>query len=179
MCDSLFLLEWRDTITIMKRIKNFLFKLIYVMIIIYLLVFLPILWGYKPLVIISGSMEPTLKTGGILYYHEEKLENFKTNDILVYKTRNHIVSHRVIENLDVGFITKGDANRSNDSDIIEKTRVLGKGTNWCIPLLGLYADFIYTHKYLLFISVAILLIDLCHEYYINHKKKVGVHNEKI
>ena len=74
-------------------------------------------------------MEPTLQVGGLLYYHEEELENFKKDDILVYKARNHIISHRVIDKLDDGFITKGDANKSHDADMIENSRVLGKGTN--------------------------------------------------
>lgn len=161
------------------KIKNLIFNILYILVIIYLLIFIPSFWGHKPLVVISGSMEPTLKVGGILYYHEEELSNFKKDDILVYKTRNHIISHRVVENLDTGFITKGDANKSNDSDIIENERVLGKGTNWCIPYIGLYADFIYTHKYILFISVALLLIDLCNDYYISHKKRVRDDNEKI
>lgn len=160
------------------KIKNFIFSILYVLVIIYLLIFVPSLWGQKPLVVISGSMEPTLQVGGLLYYHEEDLNNFKKDDILVYKSRNHIISHRVVEKLNDGFITKGDANKSYDPDMIENSRVLGKGTNWSIPYLGLYADFIYTHKYLLFISIAILLIDLCYDYYITHKKKVGNEYEK-
>lgn len=160
------------------KIKNFIFSILYVLIIIYLLIFVPSLWGHRPLVVISGSMEPTLQVGGLLYYHEENIDNFKKDDILVYKSRNHIISHRVVEKLDDGFITKGDANKSVDSDIISNSKVLGKGTNWCIPYLGLYADFIYTHKYLLFILIAILLVDLCNDSYRNHKKKVGAVNEK-
>ena len=160
------------------KIKNFIFSILYFLIIIYLLIFVPTLWGYKPLVVISGSMEPTLQVGGLLYYHEENIDNFMKDDILVYKSRNHIISHRVVEKLDDGFITKGDANKSVDSDIISNSKVLGKGTNWCIPYLGLYADFIYTNKYLLFISIAILLVDLCNNSYRNYKKKVGGINEK-
>lgn len=161
------------------KIKNFMFSILYVLVIIYLLIFIPSFWGHKPLVVISGSMEPTLQVGGLLYYYEENLDNFKKDDILVYKSRNHIISHRVVEKVDDGFITKGDANKSYDSDIIDNSRVLGKGTNWCIPYLGLYADFIYTHKYLLFISIAILLVDLCYDYYVNYKKKVGIKYEKV
>ena len=160
------------------KIKNFIFRIVYVLIIIYLMIFIPSFWGHKPLVVISGSMEPTLKVGGLLYYHEQNLDDFDRGDILVYQTKEHIISHRIVEQKDNGFITKGDANNSADSNLINNKQVLGKGTNWCIPYLGLYADFIYTHKYLLFISIAILLIDLCYDYYITHKKKVGYSYEK-
>lgn len=160
-------------------IKNTIFGIIYILVLIYLMIFIPTFWGYKPLVVISGSMEPTLKVGSLLYYHDKNLNDFEQGDILVYRSKNHIISHRVVENLEDGFITKGDANKTNDSIIVSDEQVLGEGTNWCIPYLGLYADFIYTHKYLLFITVSILIIDLCCDYYITHKKGVGNNAKNI
>ena len=160
------------------KIKDILFKIVYILIIIYLLTFIPSIWGHKPLVVISGSMEPTLNVGGILYYHKQDIDSFEKGDVLVYKTKHHIISHRVVDKTDTGFITKGDANKSNDSSEINYSQVLGKGTNWCIPLLGYYSDFIYHHKYLLVISIFILVIDLCFDFYRNHKRKDGVKNEK-
>jgi signal peptidase len=161
------------------KIKDFILKIVYVLIIIYLLVFVPSFWGYKPLMVISGSMEPTLNVGGILYYHNEDIDNFNNGDILVYETTDHIISHRIVEKVDDGFITKGDANNTIDSNIINANQVLGKGTNWCIPYIGYYANFVYTHKYILFISVAVIIIDLCNDTYKNHKKKVGSEVEKM
>ena len=160
------------------KIKNIIFKILYMLIIIYLLIFVPCIWGHKPLVVISGSMEPSLKVGSILYYHYEEHDNFNKNDILVFKSKEHIISHRIVENLEDGFITKGDANSIIDSSEIYDNQVLGKGTNWCIPYLGFYADFIYTHKYLLFISIIILIIDLCNDNYREHKKKGKLKYEK-
>lgn len=161
------------------KIKNVIFRILYVLIIIYLLVFVPCLWGHKPLVVISGSMEPTLNVGGILYYEKIDLEDFKIDDILVYKTKDHIISHRIVDIVDDGFITKGDANNSIDNNLINKNQVLGKGTNWSIPYIGYYADFIYTHKYLLYISLSIIVIDLLNDFYRDHKKKRGLINEKV
>ena len=51
-----------------KFIKNIILKLIYAIVFTYILVFVPVIIGYKPLVVLSGSMEPILKVGGILYY---------------------------------------------------------------------------------------------------------------
>lgn len=161
------------------KIKNVIFRILYVLIIIYLLVFVPCLWGHKPLVVISGSMEPTLKVGGILYYEKIDLEDFKIDDILVYKTKDHIISHRIVDIIDDGFITKGDANNSIDNNLINKNQVLGKGTDWSIPYIGYYADFIYTHKYLLYISLSIIVVDLLNDFYRDHKKKRGLINEKV
>ena len=141
----------------------------------YLIIFIPKLFGYNPLVVISGSMEPTLKVGGLLYYEEIDINDFKEKDILVYELKDHIISHRVIEHLDNGFITKGDANDSYDSSIVSDNQVLGRGTNWSIPLLGYYADFIFRHKYILKILLSIGIIDLFVDYLIKRKDR---QNEK-
>lgn len=159
----------------MKLLKKITLKCIYILLIIYLSIFIPVFWGYKPLVVISGSMEPILKVGGLLYYHSEEYSNINKNDILVYKTKKHIVSHRVISKDKNSFITKGDANKSNDFNPVQLSKILGKGTNWSIPYLGIYADFIYTHKYILYILIFILCIDLCNSL---RKKGNNIDEEK-
>lgn len=133
--------------------KNIIFKVFYILIIIYLIIFIPVLWGKKPLVVISGSMEPILKVGGILYYEKIHLDDFKKDDILVYQLNEHIVSHRIVNINEYGFETKGDNNISNDSYIVDKNNVIGRGNNWSIPYIGYYADFIYNHKYLLIVMI--------------------------
>ena len=153
----------------MKFLKEIFIKIIYVFLLIYLIIFIPKLFGYNPLVVISGSMEPTLKVGGLLYYEEIDINDFKEKDILVYELKDHIISHRVVEHLDNGFITKGDANNSYDSSIVNDNQVLGRGTNWSIPLLGYYADFIFRHKYILKILLSIGIIDLFVDYLIKRK----------
>lgn len=133
--------------------KNIIFKVFYILIIIYLIIFIPVLWGKRPLVVISGSMEPILKVGGILYYEKINLDDFKKDDILVYQLNEHIVSHRIGNINEYGFETKGDNNNSNDSYIVDKNNVIGRGNNWSIPYIGYYADFIYNHKYLLIVMI--------------------------
>ena len=153
----------------MRFLKEIFIKIIYLFLLMYLIIFIPKLFGYNPLVVISGSMEPTLKVGGLLYYEEIDINDFKEKDILVYELKDHIISHRVVEHLDNGFITKGDANNSYDSSIVSDNQVLGRGTNWSIPFLGYYADFIFRHKYILKILLSIGIIDLFVDYLIKRK----------
>lgn len=143
-------------------LKNIIIKLLYILISIYLIIFIPSIWGEKPLVIISGSMEPILKVGGILYYKQEKIENFKEGDVLVYQLNDLIISHRIIKIIDNSFITKGDNSETIDVNEVSKYQILGKGTNWSIPYIGYYADFIYNHKYLLVIATGLIFIDICY-----------------
>jgi len=163
----------------LTKIKNLIFRIVYILILVYLMIYIPSFWGYNPLVVVSGSMEPSLKVGGLLYYNEKNKEDFKTGDIIVFKSKEHIISHRLVEKTETGYITKGDANNTTDPHEIKHTQLLGEGTKWCIPFLGYYADFIYSNKYLLYISVAIITLDLCNDAYGEHKRKVAKNNEKM
>ena len=156
-----------------NKLKNIILKIIYILIVIYLLIFIPAICGKKPLVVISGSMEPTLKVGGILYYENIEIDKLNKGDILVYQLNNHTISHRIEEITENGFITKGDNNLSLDTYEVLKPQVIGKGTNWSIPYLGYYADFIYNHKYLIVIAVGLITIDL----YLTNSERRNV-NEK-
>ena len=156
-----------------KRLKNNIFKIIYILVLIYLIIFIPTFWGKNPLVVISGSMEPTLKVGGILYYEKIDLNDFKEGDILVYELNEHTISHRIVDITDNGFLTKGDNNNSIDTYEVENMQVIGKGTNWSIPYIGYYADFVYNHKYLLFISVGVIIIDLFVDSYSDRRRRLA------
>lgn len=140
-------------------IKKIFFSTLYVLLLLYLIIFIPIIWGYKPLVIISGSMEPILKVGGILYYKEIDKNDYKINDIVVFKSTKYLISHRIVEITNDGFITKGDANKNIDSNKVQFNKALGIGTNWSIPYIGYYADFIYKNKWILLIVLIILIIN--------------------
>lgn len=155
-------------------LKNIIIKLLYILISIYLIIFIPSIWGEKPLVILSGSMEPILKVGGILYYQEENINDFNEGDVLVYQLNDHIISHRIVKVLDDSFITKGDNNKSIDTYEVLNYQILGKGTNWSIPYIGYYADFIYNHKYLLVIAAGLIFMDILYD---NMKEKMK--NEEV
>ncbi|PIQ07323.1 MAG: signal peptidase I [Candidatus Nealsonbacteria bacterium CG18_big_fil_WC_8_21_14_2_50_37_10] len=49
--------------------------------------------------VLSGSMEPALKVGGLIVTKPEKLENIKVGDIIGFQTKpkTPIVTHRVID----------------------------------------------------------------------------------
>lgn len=158
-------------------LKRFINCVITISLLIYLLVFVPTIWGQNPLVILSSSMEPNLSVGGILYYQKENIHNFKVNDVLVYRTKEHIVSHRIVECFNDGFLTKGDANLVVDS-FVSFDQVMGKGTDWSIPWLGYYTNFLYTHKYIIYLSILVLFFDSVRVFYQQNKRKVGGLTEK-
>ena len=139
---------------IAKKILKIIFWIILIIIVIYSTTIIfqkivrkdktPDFMGYKNFIILTGSMEPTLKPGDIVS-ERDKLEkllettNINEQDIISFKVENAIVTHRVVEieneNGKNFYITKGDANSDNDIELISIEYVEGKYA-FKIPLLG-------------------------------------------
>ncbi len=78
------------------------------------------LFGVSPLIVVSGSMEPTIRTGSLLLARERPVGEVDVGDIVtVERTDGHgLITHRVqaVDTVD-GVITltlKGDANTLSD-----------------------------------------------------------------
>lgn len=87
---------------------------------------------YKFLSVQSGSMQPKIKLGSMVAVKSKS--NYSIGDIITFKTNNNkntLVTHRVVgieklENNQIQFITKGDANEKQDTDKVAINNVVGK-----------------------------------------------------
>ncbi len=99
----------------------------------------PRLFGYQIYTVISGSMEPDIPLGSLVYVHEMDPETVMEGDVIAYYggTNGSIITHRVVYNQTVAknFITKGDANDIEDMVPVEYERLLGIVVK-TIPKLG-------------------------------------------
>ncbi|MHA2010266.1 MAG: signal peptidase I [Promethearchaeota archaeon] len=129
-------------------------------------------------VVVSGSMEPNLHKGDLLFLRGKDADDIKNGtiegkegDIIVFDARgipgwhhapNDPIVHRVIaKRYDNGwfFLTKGDANPSHDSAWVPETRILGVVVGR-IPYIG-WVKILLTDSGLLIpllVIVSILLI---------------------
>lgn len=87
----------------------------------------------------SGSMEPAIHTGSVIYVRSASFEDIRKGDVITYiiDERNTKVTHRVAD-IDIGsqsFRTKGDANAEMDKKNVLMENVLGK-VLMTIPFLG-------------------------------------------
>ncbi len=80
-------------------------------------------FGYTYFQILTGSMEETIKIDDIVFVHVTR--EAKKNDIISYEKEKEIITHRIIEVNDEGYITKGDNNNTDDG-LIKKEQVIGK-----------------------------------------------------
>ena len=65
--------------------------------------------GISTDVVLSGSMEPGIRTGGLVFTDTRRREP-QTGDIITYRLRDVRITHRVVRREGTVLITKGDAN---------------------------------------------------------------------
>jgi signal peptidase I len=90
----------------------------------------PSFLGYKPFIVLSGSMEPEILPGDLIVTKEVDPEDVKVGDVITFRTdKTTAVSHRVTEiSTDGGlsFLTKGDANIGADKGSVLPESIEGK-----------------------------------------------------
>lgn len=86
--------------------------------------------GYKPFIVLSGSMESKIHKGDLIFVKEIDPSTLKVNDVIAYRDgEDTVTTHRIIdivENNDVTyFITKGDNNATQDLNLVAYEDVEG------------------------------------------------------
>jgi len=148
----------------MKTVRNVFQLLSFIFVIIVILIFLiPYIFGIKPYIVLSGSMEPVIETGSVVYINTHVgFDEIKEGDIIGFKENDAKITHRVVKiNSDNTFTTKGDANKSEDLKTISPNEYLGKNV-FNIPKIGKLIEKVKTKMGIfvvfLFIGINILLI---------------------
>jgi signal peptidase I len=146
---------------------------------------LPILIGWTPTVVMSGSMQPNIMVGDVLV--AQKLSPEQKKDIFVGQVLlandpsqpDKLFTHRVVNAIKgEGFITKGDANLKADSAMVPISSVQGL-ERLRIPLIGLPIQSMRTGNHIpliLFVGLTIfaqLYVNFHSRKYLN-KNAVGV-----
>lgn len=110
----------------------------------------PDFMGYKPFIVLSGSMEPTILTGDLVVIQETAAENIAPNDIIAFcadANAEAVVTHRVTEVVTedgvISFLTKGDANTGADANEVKAEELEGKYLGR-VSGLGHFAMFLQT-----------------------------------
>lgn len=136
--------------------------LIWLVIVVVTLFLLPRFGGWRFDAILSGSMEPALSVGGVVFIKPVEAAAIEVGDIIAYGSQEEIITHRVVDVLnesgELSFVTKGDANQTPDLWPVLATSVVGKVV-FDVPYLGYLAAFVKTRLgFILTIFVPGLLI---------------------
>lgn len=92
---------------------------------------LPKVFGYHIYTVISGSMEPEIPIGSLVYVKNLPPEEVQADEIIAFygaMDDGAIITHRVVSNSKImgEFITKGDANKTKDMNPIPYNNYIGK-----------------------------------------------------
>lgn len=144
---------------VIKKIVHCLASITYIFIIIYALICAPLLFKYKPVVVLSGSMEPTIKTGSIIYYKWIEPNLLKKNDIITFNNQGkNYVSHRIIDIDENAVTTKGDANDIPDGRKVNFENIRGKVANTTIPVIGYFVRIVNQNTFAVVLIAIIILV---------------------
>lgn len=91
---------------------------------------IPGVFGYKPMIVMSGSMETSIYTGDLIFTKVVDPETLKEGDIIAFREEdNYVTTHRIISIKEVNgekyFETKGDNNNTADQNLVSFEAVEG------------------------------------------------------
>lgn len=106
----------------------------------------PRFMGYGIYNIVSGSMEPEIPVGSVIYVEEVRPEEIQKREIIAFQSGESVIAHRVMENkvVEGEFTTKGDANAENDMQPVAYDQLIGRVARH-YPMLGVMME-VYTSK---------------------------------
>ena len=98
---------------------------------------LPRFVGYEPYEVVSGSMEPEISVGSVVYVKYTEPEDIAEEDVIAFMSGSSVIVHRVVQNrvTDREFVTKGDANAGEDLRTIHYSELIGR-VEYHFPLIG-------------------------------------------
>lgn len=125
--------------------------------------FVLLICGYKALIVLSGSMEPDIKTGSVIYVKtyktDEVFDNIKVGDYITFVNNEGInVTHEVIylnEESDQ-IQTQGIKENAAPDEVISSSKFVGKFV-FTISYLG-YIFNIIGSKYFIITFIAFILV---------------------
>ncbi|MEA4966213.1 MAG: signal peptidase I [Oscillospiraceae bacterium] len=147
----------------MKNVCNILSTVLLVLLLVLALAFVaPMLFGMKEMAVLSGSMEPNIPVGSIVYVDPgTEVTDLVPGDIVTYKLDSStFVTHRVVslDEASQTMITKGDANETADGEI-QFSQYYGK-VKFHIPYLGFITANIRTPAGIMTVTGVVVLIIL-------------------
>lgn len=98
-------------------------------------------FGWQAFGVLSGSMEPTIETGALVFIDKNvEPASLQEGDVIAFEVAGDsgaVCTHRIVEvNDDQTFTTKGDNNDAVDANAVPYSKVLGKTADISIPVLG-------------------------------------------
>ncbi len=119
--------------------------LLLVSVVLFCVFMVPQLFGIKPYAVLSGSMEPEYPVGSLVFVQDANADQLDVGDVITFDQTivgqgSTVVTHRIAQKDTANrqFVTKGDANETNDPERVPYASVIGKVV-FSIPVVGYMA----------------------------------------
>ena len=124
---------------------------------------LPGVCGVKPAVVLSGSMEPTIQVGDLIFIRSTDPVTLQEGDVVCYLSSGKAITHRIVgvtegEDGQPRYVTQGDANNAADRLAVTTDQVQGVWQGARIPQLGNAILFMQTTTGMLIFIICPLLL---------------------
>lgn len=142
------------------------------------------MFGYRYYTVLTDSMVPEFYSGDMVFVKLSNADSINTGDVITFNPSSGsdaYLTHRVTEKIDdyqgsgvTCFRTKGDANDSEDSFLIDEERVIGK-VQFHVPKMGIIVRFVQLRWYFIVPLIVLLIIffKLMKYYFTLHGKNSG------
>lgn len=109
--------------------------------------------------VLTGSMSPTINPGSLIVVKEIDQNSIKVDDIVTMVTEgtSSVVTHRIVEINNNEYVTKGDANDTNDSFYVNYDMIVGK-VILTMPAVGKVMSFIQENIYFVLGGIVLILM---------------------
>ena len=115
--------------------------------------------GFKPVVLTSGSMRPTIDVGDVVLTSPTDGHGLGPGAVINYEIASGTRLHRIIGVTKEGYRTAGDANRVADSDLVAPRQIRGTGT-LIVPYIGLPSVWIHDKRWAPLVAATIALTSM-------------------
>lgn len=97
----------------------------------------PLVFGWSPIAITSGSMQPHIDAGDLVFIEPSNGQNLQPGAVIVFQdTTAGRVTHRIVDTTPTGdYVTRGDANGRIDSTPVTPDQIIGVG-RMVLPSIG-------------------------------------------
>lgn len=113
-------------------------------------------FGYSLFEVQTGSMKGTIDPGDWILIKDTK--DVKVGDIVTYRSSNNFITHRIMESYGGTYVTRGDANNTNDEPI-DQSQIVGKVVK-TLPGFGFLRKTLFNPVVIILLIITLYLFNL-------------------
>jgi signal peptidase len=137
------------------------------------------IFGYKPYIVVSESMQPTIQKYAFVLIEQTDYDEIAVGEVIAFKSSQVSgvpVLHRVVDITPEGIVTKGDAVDITDESVVTRNNFLGRRL-WHTNLLARVFQICQTPQgfFLVVILPCLVVVTLCVVFTFDTKKSKRRH----